>query len=311
MTYEKQGLLTRRLPNGQMSSMPPSSSASANALPSAKSVVIDRNLTLWSPAGRHMSSQRKGQNDKDNDVSGNDERRKLLILFAYMLPQERHLEKYRKMYFLHGFDVLTVKTSPLQFFFPTFGAQKVAANIISWVSRTQAANRYPDVVIHAFSVGGYQFAEFIRALQTASDKTKNALIRSIQGTIFDSPCDVDSVPYGLSRTIAGESFVARVIERFVNMTRRLFYPISGKYHEEGSDTFFNSPLPCPSLFLASKSDKMANISVIEDVVNTWKGKGVDVGLKTWENTRHVGHYHAHPKEYEKDVESFLKKINMA
>lgn len=198
-----------------------------------------------------------------------------------MLPQERHLEKYRSIYFQHGFDVLTVKTSPFEFFFPTIGAQKVAASILNFMK--SKSSEYPEVIVHAFSVGGYQFAEFLNKLNESDDDKLSpqhlALKKSIKGTIFDSPCDVDSVPYGLSRTVAGDNFLATILEAMVNLTRNIFYPLSTKYHKEGMEVFTNKPLLCPSLFFASKTDKMANIAVIEEVIKIWTDKGCDVSLK--------------------------------
>lgn len=244
---------------------------------------IDKNLSLWTSISAPASSQTSSSGSKSSHADEGEEKRakKLLILFAYMLPQEKHLEKYRSIYFQHGFDVLTVKTSPFEFFFPTIGAQKVAANILNFM--TSKSSEYPEVIVHAFSVGGYQFAEFLNKLYESEDDKLNQqqllLKKSIKGTIFDSPCDVGSVPFGLSRTIAGETLLARIIEGLVNLTRSIFYPLSTKYHEQGASVFTNKPLMCPSLFFASKTDKMANIAVIEEVVKIWSDKGCDVSLK--------------------------------
>ena len=246
-----------------------------------KPKLIDKNLSLWTSISAPASSKTSSSGTKSESGVEIEESKpkKLLILFAYMLPQERHLEKYRSIYFQHGFDVLTVKTSPFEFFFPSIGAHKVADAILSFMKNK--STEYPEVIVHAFSVGGYQFAEFLNKLYGSGNgqATQQILERSIKGTIFDSPCDVDSVPYGLSRTVAGDTVFARILETLVNLTRSIFYPVSTKYHKDGMITFFNKPLPCPSLFFASKCDKMANIQVIEEVVKTWKDKGCDVSLK--------------------------------
>lgn len=234
-----------------------------------KPIVIDRNLKLWS-----LTSIRSLNNLESAEKS---RRRKLMILFAYMLPNEKHLDKYRRIYYEHGFDVLTVQTSPFQFFFPTIGAQKVADHVYEFIVQQGSQQQYPDVLVHAFSVGGYQFAELLNKLYSAASGP--AIRDAIKGTIFDSPCNVDSVPYGLSRTIAGDTLAARLIEALVNATRRLFYPLSTKYHLLGEQVFMQRPLTCPSLFFASKSDQMADIAVIQQTVDSWSGKGVDVKLR--------------------------------
>lgn len=232
-------------------------------------VVIDQNLKLWS-----LTTVR----NLNNESSENSRRRKLMILFAYMLPNEKHLDKYRKIYYKHGFDILTVQTSPFQFFFPSIGAKKVADHLFEYMEK-EGRTEYPDVLVHAFSVGGYQFSEFLNKLYAAAGDDGQKMRHAIKGTVFDSPCDVDSVPYGLSRTIAGNTLLATLIQGFVLMTRTLFYPLSLKYHREGEELFVNRPLHCPSLFFASKSDKMAPIGTIEKTVAKWSEKGVDVKIR--------------------------------
>jgi hypothetical protein len=236
-----------------------------------KPIVIDQNLKLWS-----LTSIRTMNNLESSE---NSRRRKLMVLFAYMLPNEKHLDKYRKIYYDHGFDVLTVQTSPFQFFFPAIGAKKVADHVYEFIDKQGRDQPYPDVLVHAFSVGGYQFSEFLNKLYTMTGERGQRMREAIKGTIFDSPCNVDSVPYGLSRTIAGNTLLARMIEGFVNATRSIFYPLSTKYHREGEQLLIHRPLLCPSLFFASRSDKMADIDVIKQLVQSWSGKGVDVKLR--------------------------------
>lgn len=245
-----------------------------------KPVVIDKNLKLWTVTS--VRSLNNMDTSEAKPEKREDTRKKLMILFAYMLPNEKHLDKYRRIYYDHGFDVLTVQTSPMQFFFPRIGAQIVADHVYQFIERLASKddNKYPDVLIHAFSVGGYQFAEFLNRLYKSTDDRKShEMKQAIKGAVFDSPCDVGSVPYGLSRTIAGNTLLASLIEAMVNLTRRIFYPFSTKYHLLGEETFMNRPLQCPALFFASKTDKMADISVIEKTVDVWSGKGVDVKLR--------------------------------
>lgn len=235
-----------------------------------KKVQIDSNLTLW----RACSEETKTSNDTECKKSNE----KLVILFAYMLPKERHIEKYRQLYHEHGFDVLTITTSPLQFFLPVIGAQKIACQLLSYLDNN--LNVYPSMLVHAFSVGGYQYSELVNLINSRSkDMTTDTLARSIKATIFDSPCDVDSVPYGLSHTVAGDTILAKIFQALLNFTRFIFYPVSTKYHTAGANVFINQPLACPSLFFASECDKMANINVIRTVVDTWSSKGVPVDLK--------------------------------
>ena len=241
---------------------------------------LDKNIELR----RRFSSSVVNESSSSNpDSDSQNDQKRLAIIFAYMLPKEKHLDKYRSIYFNKGFDVVTVKTSPFEFFFPTIGAHKIADNLIDQLMHQPSLSKYSDIVVHGFSVGGYQFSEVLKKLQSrattkAADKMER-VTKSIKGTIFDSPCDVDSVPFGFSRTVAGESLLAKVIEMLIIATRTIFYPVSTKYHRSGFEEFKNNPIRVPSLFFASKKDKLANIQVIEDVVKSWEKKGIDVNLK--------------------------------
>ena len=59
--------------------------------------------------------------------------RPLVVLLAWLMASEKYLEKYRSIYFNHGFDVLTVKTSPLELMLPRIGSQRVAKNLMHFL----------------------------------------------------------------------------------------------------------------------------------------------------------------------------------
>lgn len=247
----------------------------SSPIPNINVNSLDKNIELR----RRYSSSILNDNSNGGSNLQNDSHKRLAIIFAYMLPKEKHLDKYRLIYFNKGFDVVTVKTSPFEFFFPTIGAHKIADNLIEQLMHQPSLSKYSDIVVHGFSVGGYQFSEVLKKLREKATSETDKVSKSIKGTIFDSPCDVDSVPFGFSRTVAGESFLAKVIELLIIVTRSVFYPVSTKYHREGFEAFKNNPFNVPSLFFASKKDKLANIEVIEEVVNSWQKKGIDVNLK--------------------------------
>lgn len=214
---------------------------------------------------------------------------KLVILFAYMMAKEKHLAKYRLLYYDKGFDVLTVKTPPLDFLYPTIGTQRIAANLLDTLNK-KLIRSYPSIVIHGLSVGGYQYSEVLVLLHKGADAEAAAnlpaserkctnLIKSIKGTIYDSICNVDSVPYGLSRTVFGENIIASMVEKAVLLHNRVFYSISRKHHEAAQSLFEARPVSCPSLFLASEDDKMADFGVIKRIVATSQKLGNDAKLK--------------------------------
>ena len=205
---------------------------------------------------------------------------KLVLMFSYMMAKERHLDKYRLYYLNNGYDVLTINTRPIDFLYPPIGSRKIAQNLLTTLNKT-VLNPKADILVHGFSVGGYQFAEFLDFLKSKASHDENSrnMLDNIRGTIFDSPCDIDSVPYGFSRTVAGDTLLANVIESSVRVHNNLLYRVSKKYHELGAHVFEHKPLPCPSLFLVSNDDKLADINVVRRVATNWKKLGVNVSMK--------------------------------
>ncbi len=68
--------------------------------------------------------------DKPIILSGNgrlqlnsQEERPLTVILAWLMSQQKHIQKYAKYYLDNGFDVLTVKTTPWQLLWPVGGSQ--------------------------------------------------------------------------------------------------------------------------------------------------------------------------------------------
>ena len=62
-------------------------------------------------------------------------KRPLLLLFAWMLSEQPHIEKYREFWINRGFDILTVQTSPTALLLPGVGGRYVAGDVFKFVSQ--------------------------------------------------------------------------------------------------------------------------------------------------------------------------------
>ena len=166
-------------------------------------------------------------------------RRPLTLIFAWMLAQDKHLEKYRQLWFKRGFDVLTVRTSPLDLLLPPIGGRIVAKNLVKALSELNS--QYNEMVVHIFSVGGYQFGETLSQLQSNEDYNK--ILNSIKGVIFDSCVFTEDCAPGLSRAITLNPIVQPVIESSISVFLKLFEKISVKNYEKASYNIFNPVVP--------------------------------------------------------------------
>lgn len=230
-----------------------------------------------------------------------------------MLAKETHLEKYREIYFKHGFDVLTVKTSPFQLFLPTMGSQKVAQNVIDFL-RSHLAS-YPKILIHGFSVGGYQFGEVLLKMSNGLtgnevDANLSTLKNNIKGMIFDSAVDIDGIPNGFSKAMVGKSPLQPALQAMIASHMKICYPIATKHYQASSRAFHNTLLRCPALMLVSNKDPVGTPAGNEKVANRWRELGIKVDWKCWDKSTHVTHLHNYPDEYKNEIDTFLKKIDL-
>lgn len=238
----------------------------------------------------------------------------LVVLLSWLMAREKYLEKYREIYLKRGFDVLTVKTRPDQFLFPTVGTQVVAQSLFDFLKNQ--VGLYPNVVVHGFSVGAYQFSEFMVKLQDglhskgSLDGSCEIVRKSIKGVIFDSAVDVEGAPYGVAKSVAGNSKIADLIESSIRGYMKLCYPFATKHYEKASGVFCNTPLRCPALLLVSQDDKLGNPLANERVRDRWQSLGIDVTWKCWDKSRHVAHLQNYPQEYRSIVNQFLSRINL-
>jgi len=235
--------------------------------------------------------------------------RPLAVIFAWMLAKDKHIEKYRNLYFQRGFDVLTVKTEPFELLLPERGSQRIARSVLKFLN--DAIKQYPQIVIHAFSVGAYQFGEVLVQMEKKENESILKTMHSaVKGMVFDSAADLKAIPNGLSRAVT-ENPILRVIYRNTIATHmKLFYNIATKHYLASSNAFHNNVLRCPALLLLSHDDVVGNPAANQRVMNRWKENGIDVSWKCWDTSSHVGHLIKYPREYEDQVDSFLKKIQI-
>ena len=169
-------------------------------------------------------------------------RRPLTLIFAWMLAKDKHVEKYRQMWFRRGFDVLTVRTKPMDLLLPPIGGRVVANNLVKCLS--EMCEEYNEIVVQAFSVGGYQFGETLLLLRQQQYKH---ILNSFKGVIFDSMVFTEDCAPGLSRAITLNPIVQPMIENSILAFLKLFHNISVKNYEKASHMIFNPMIKYPGM----------------------------------------------------------------
>lgn len=153
-------------------------------------------------------------------------KRPLVILLGWMMSKEEHLEKFRKFWFERGFDVLSIRTLPTHLLIPVLGGRNNALTMYNFLNSKQPY--YDEIIVHAFSVGGYQLAEFIHVLEENLGKEKRAqeIYDSIKGYVIDSVVYTEDCAEGLSRAITQSTIYQPVLSKSIQAFLKLTKPLT-------------------------------------------------------------------------------------
>lgn len=79
---------------------------------------LSESLDLFTSSDKPITLSRSGSLQLNLN-----EERPLTVILAWLMSQQKHVQKYAKFYLDNGFDVLTVKTTPWQLLWPVGGSQ--------------------------------------------------------------------------------------------------------------------------------------------------------------------------------------------
>ncbi|XP_035672812.1 transmembrane protein 53-B-like isoform X2 [Branchiostoma floridae] len=246
---------------------------------------------------------RTRQNATDDDCTAT---KPLVLIFAWMLPQRKHMQKFENIYLARGCDVMTINIQPLQLILPKTGAQVIAEKVVDFVHQPQNARR--PLLVHAFSVGGYLYSEaLLKSLEVSS--VNGSMKDRIVGQIFDSPVDFGGIPDGLPAAMFKSPLLRATLRNMIKAYMAALYkPVTINYIR-ASEIFHNNPVRSPALFLYSKVDPVGTVASIEGAARSnVKKDGPPVYYKCWDDSPHVQHMYKHPIEYVEIMDSFLSHL---
>ena len=188
------------------------------------------------------------QNELDHSMvqSGENKSRSLILLLGWMMSQDQHIEKYREFWFERGFDVLSVRIMPQHLLVPYFGARKNALEVYKFLSTVTP--RYDKVIVHAFSVGGYQLSEFIHLLNEKcqnGDKDAHKIYDTIKGYILDSFAFVEVCSYGTAQAITQNPILQSVLRKIFQIFFWLTKPYTVDRYHKVFNVFFQNEKSIP------------------------------------------------------------------
>lgn len=231
----------------------------------------------------------------------------LLLMLPWLGSRPQAVSKYCEIYFRTGFDVLMVESEVKEFLWPRWGLEN-GARVLDLLQSERFVSR--PLLVHAFSVGGYTFAQLL--VHVAQDAQKyQTLTQRIRGHVYDSLVvgSLDKMATGLGKTVFPRW------EKLVKQASLLYFEIFKQqtvdYFDTSIDVFRNTPITAPALFFFCENDAMSDPRATEELIDLWKKRGMDVTVMKWEDSTHAGHMKRHPQEYLSSLETFLHTLSIA
>ncbi|KAF8377529.1 hypothetical protein HHK36_030911 [Tetracentron sinense] len=244
----------------------------------------------------------------------------IVVVFAWMSSQERHLKNYVQLYSSLGWNSLVCHAEFLNLFFPE-KATTLAYGMLNELVEELKIRPCP-VVFVAFS-GGPKACMY-KALQIIDGKCEGQLSLDeyrlvkdcLSGHIYDSsPVDFTSdlgTRFVLHPTILKMPRPPRLVSWIANGIASgldaLFLNRFELQRAEYWQTLYSSVnIGGPFLILCSENDDLAPYQIICNFAQRLQDLGGDVKLVKWNDSPHVGHYRNYPTDYKAAVTQLLGK----
>ncbi|KAI4321027.1 hypothetical protein MLD38_034450 [Melastoma candidum] len=244
----------------------------------------------------------------------------VVVAFAWMSSQDKHLRSYVQLYESLGWDSLVCHSQLLNMFFPD-KALPLAVNIVKQLISVVRIKACP-IVFAAFSGGPKAcMAQVLEVLDGKFDMHLNKddirLVKNcISGFIYDSsPVDFTSevgARFVVHPTILKISnpprFAQWVANNISSGLDSLFLSRFESQRAEYWQTLYSTTsMRVPYLILCSENDDLAPYQTIHNFSQRLQDLGSDVKMVTWKGSPHVGHYRHYPVDYKAAVTELLGK----
>ncbi|XP_051236739.1 transmembrane protein 53 [Dicentrarchus labrax] len=235
-----------------------------------------------------------------------EEQKPLLLMLPWLGSRPQALAKYCEIYFRTGFDVLVVESEVQEFLWPRWGMEH-GKRLLELLQSKRFVSR--PLLVHAFSIGGYTFSQLLVHVSQDTQKYQ-ALIQRIKGQVFDSLVvgSLENMAIGLGKTVfpRWETLVKQISLLYFGIFRRQ----TVDYFNKGIEVFWNTPVTAPALFFFCENDAMSDPRAMEEVIDLWRKRGMDVTAKKWEESTHAGHLKRHRQDYLTTLDMFLHSLSI-
>ncbi|KAL8261154.1 hypothetical protein R6Q59_025203 [Mikania micrantha] len=291
---------------------------------------------MWGFGGRFYWGKKREEDRTRQPNKG------IVVVFAWMSSQDKHVKNYVDLYSSLGWDSLVCHSQFLNLFFPDKAAI-LALDVLNELVKVTSITFYiiridgvfkllipfnelkrrPCPVVFVSFSGGPKACMY-KALQIIDSKCEShgnldkyqLVRRCLSGYIFDStPVDftsdlgtrfaLDPSILKLSQPPKIATFIANAISSSLDA---LFLTKFESQRAEYWQTLYATVgMGAPYLILCSENDNLAPYQIICNFAQRLESLGADVKLVRWTSSPHVGHYRLHPDEYKSAVTDLLTK----
>ncbi|XP_076588155.1 transmembrane protein 53 [Chaetodon auriga] len=251
-------------------------------------------------------------NESASPVSGcqtpaSEEEKPVLVMLPWLGSRPQAISKYCDIYFRTGFDVLVVESEAQEFLWPRWGLDR-GKKLLELLQSERFVSR--PLLVHAFSIGGYTFAQLLVHISQDTQKYQT-LTQRIKGQVYDSLVvgSLETMTIGLARTVFPRWEM--LVKQMTLLYFRIFKRQTVDYFLTSIDVFWSSPITAPALFFFCENDALSEAQVTEELIDYWQKRGVNVTAKKWEDSIHAGHLKMHQQEYLTSLNTFLHSVHIA
>ncbi|XP_026287578.1 uncharacterized protein LOC113212920 isoform X2 [Frankliniella occidentalis] len=276
----------------------------SNLLPTARSFssqAVTKNLRLMTP------EDDKPKVDQKSLTVEIRKERPLVVFLEWMAAHRNHVKKFTDLYLGSGYDVLVAPLKPSQLLFPTSGSQVVAAELAQFLANN---SHYSRILVHGFSIGGYVWGE-VELLLSRDSSRYSSVIKRIHGQVWDSVVGLESIIQGFPLAVFPRNFLLRTaFSNYLGLHLWMFKNVATKHYHASSACFHHPPVKAPALVLASRGDPICSFKEMMEVVDDWREDKIEVTVKLWDDSPHVGHLRKHRVEYIAELNKFLQGLQL-
>ena len=251
-------------------------------------------------------------NDPQRTTTNGKSGRPLVLLYSWFLAKDFHLEKYRNFWTSRGYDILTIRTRPIDMIAPSWAMSGSAIKIREFVAKYQ-----PNyLLVHGFCGGNFQFMELLNQLlmieadRYDSEDDDMVTLRSIKCFIADSITTMEDTPEGIGKVLTKNRMLQLLIKGLVLTYIRLTHSFVMKRFIKLEQLLKENPKRLSTLIFYSTDDHISSLEQTTQLIEGWKSRQLDVRIKCWKSSHHVRHYRLHKEEYVYEVETFLKELQL-